>query len=368
MDQIAFARGVPAPEMLPVEDLRAAAATAFERHATGVLSYGTGGGWPALRERLAARHGARPEQVVVTSGSLQGFALLAEVLARRAKQQGRRARVIVERPTYDRPLLILERLGIDVVPVGLDPDTGVDLDELAAAMADGADLAYLIPTFQNPSGATVPLEHRVRIVELAREHEVLVLEDDPYGELHFDTPAPTRIHALSDGDGSIAFSGSFSKTVAPGLRVGWLVLPVELAGEVATLANDTYISGSFLAQATIDGYLDAGRYEPNVERVRELLRERCATTVAALATHLPEATFAAPGGGYFIWIRLPGSLDAAEVARAGGEHGVSFVPGASFGAGWDDWARLAFSSPAVDQLEDGIRRLASACAAVQAPV
>ncbi len=365
MDLIAFARGVPAPEMLPVDDLRAATVAAFDSNPTRVLSYGTGGGWDPLRELLAERHGVTSNRIVVTSGSLQGFALLAEALATKARREGRTPRVIVERPTYDRPLLLLERLGIEVVTVGLDPTTGVDVDELEAAMAAGADLAYLIPTFQNPAGSTVPAEHRRRIVEAAERHGVLVLEDDPYGLLGFDGPAPDTIFSMR-GDAPIAFSGSFSKTVAPGLRVGWLVLPTELAAMVSTLANDTYISASFLAQATIEQYLRAGAFEPNVERATNLLRERRDRIVSALGTHLPEASFATPAGGYFIWVRLPDELDARKVATAGSEHGVSMVAGPSFGDGCDQYVRLAFSSPPVDQLDAGIERLAAACGAVLA--
>jgi DNA-binding transcriptional MocR family regulator len=361
MDLIAFARGVPAPEMLPVDELRAAAARAFDHDPVKVLSYGTGGGWEPLRARLAERHGVESARVVITTGSLQGFSLLAQVLARRAADEGRRARVLVENPTYDRPLLLLERLGIEIVPIPLDAD-GVDPEALDAELARGADLAYLIPTYQNPAGATLTQERRQAVLDSARRHGVLVLEDDPYGLLHFDSPAPATLFAQR-GDAPIAFSGSFSKTIAPGLRVGWLILPTELAGEVATLANDTYISASFLGQATVDEFLAAGAFEPNVERARELLRERRDRIVRALESDLPGAEFTAPQGGYFIWVRLPDGLDASVVSAEAGEHGVSFVPGASFGAGNEQYARLAFSSPKLDQIELGVRRLADACAA-----
>jgi DNA-binding transcriptional MocR family regulator len=268
--------------------------------------------------------------------------------------------VIVENPTYDRPLLLLERLGIEVVPVPLDAE-GVDPTALDAEMAAGADLAYLIPTYQNPAGATLSQERRTAVLESARRHGVMVLEDDPYGLLHFDEPAPPTLFEQR-GDAPVAFSGSFSKTIAPGLRVGWLVLPTELAGEVATLANDTYISASFLGQATVDEFLAAGAFEPNVERARALLRERRDRIVRALDADLPGASFTAPQGGYFIWIRLPDGLDASVVTTEAATHGVTFVPGASFGAGNEQYARLAFSSPKLDQIELGVRRLATACA------
>ncbi len=360
MDLIAFARGVPAPEMLPVDDLRTAATRAFDSDPTKVLSYGTGGGWEPLRARLAERQGVDSDQVVITSGSLQGFALLAEAIAQQARREGRTARVIVEQPTYDRPLLLLARLGIEVVSVPLDWDAGVDVEALDRAMADGADLVYLIPTFQNPAGTTLTQERRLAVIASAERHGVLVLEDDPYGLLHFDEPAPPTLFSQR-GSAPIAFSGSFSKTVAPGLRVGWLVLPTALAATVSTLANDTYISASFLAQATIDEYLSAGAFEPNVDRARLQLRERRDLIVAALGEHLPDATFSSPQGGYFIWVRLPDGLDGLHVAGASGQHGVSLVPGSSFGSGCEQYVRLAFSSPPVDQLEEGIRRLAASC-------
>ncbi|MBC7460264.1 MAG: PLP-dependent aminotransferase family protein [Thermoleophilia bacterium] len=364
MSLIAFARGVPAPEMLPVEQLQAAAVAAFAADPIPLLSYGTGAGWGPLRARLAARHGVDAARVVVTAGSLGGFAMLAQTIAARAQREGRRARVIVECPSYDRPLLILERFGIEAVPVPLGPD-GIDLDEFEAAAARGADFAYLIPTFQNPAGATLPEAGRIRLLEIARDHGVPVLEDDPYGLLHFDDdhPAPTSIFDFADGWEGAWWSGSFSKTIAPGLRVGWMVLPTKLAAAVAQLANDTYISASFLGQATVDQFLASGDFEPNVVRSRELLAERCARITAALDEYLPGATYTAPGGGYFIWVRLPDGLDAARVAAIAGEHGVSFIPGASFGTGLDDCVRLAFSSPPLDEIAVGIQRLAAACAA-----
>jgi DNA-binding transcriptional MocR family regulator len=362
MDLIAFARGVPAPEMLPVDDLRAAASRAFGHDTTPLLSYGTGAGWPPLRARLAAQHQVDEDQVVVTTGSLQGFALLAQVLAARAAGAGRRPRAIVECPTYDRPLLLLERLGFDVVPVPLDA-SGVDVGALDRAMADGADLAYVIPTYQNPAGVTLSDERRDAVVRSAERHGVLVLEDDPYGLLHFDEPAPGSMFARRGG-APIAFSGSFSKTISPGLRVGWMVLPPDLAAAVARLANDTYISASFLGQATVDEYLAAGAFEPNVDRSRALLRDRRDVVVDALERHLPDASFETPGGGYFIWVRLPEGVTGTAVASVALDHGISLVAGGGFGDGCDDHVRLAFSSPRFEQLEPGIERLAAACRSV----
>lgn len=365
MEMIAFARGVPAPEMLPVDALQEAAAKAFLRDPVKLLSYGTGGGWGPLRELLASHHSVDPARIVVTTGSLQGFALLAEVLGRRAAAEGRRARVIVEQPSYDRPLLLLERLGIEAVPVPIDAD-GIDVEAFEAALAGGVDLAYLIPTFQNPAGATLAQARREAVLAAASRHGVLVLEDDPYGLLHFDEPAPPTLFEQR-GDAPVAFSGSFSKTIAPGLRVGWLVLPEDLATDVARLANDTYISASFLGQATVHEFLSSGAFHPNVDRCRLLLRERRDRIVRALEEELPGAEFASPKGGYFIWVRLPEGLEGAAVLRSAVDHGVSFVAGSSFGDSCEQFVRLAFSSPGLDQIELGVRRLATACSSTLSP-
>ena len=209
---ISFARGVPAPECLAVDDLADCARAALQRDGHTILSYGPSPGYGPLREWLAERHGVAADRIFLTNGSLQGFVFLAQRLA-----PGKR--VLVERPTYDRPLKILRELGAEVVGLDCDDD-GLDPDALERALADGAPPAflYLIPTFQNPSGRTLSEERRRRVVELAEQHDLLVLEDDPYGLVRFDGEPFPSLFDLSEG--RIADSSSFSKTIAPGLRVG----------------------------------------------------------------------------------------------------------------------------------------------------
>jgi len=221
MESISFARGVPAPECIPVEELADCARAAIEQGGPAVLSYGPGGGYTPLRAWIADRHGVEPERVIVANGSLQGLVFLAELLA-----PGKR--VLVEAPTYDRPLKILARVGAEAVPVPMD-DEGLDPDGLEHALREGPAPAFLytIPTFQNPSGRTLSADRRRRVVELAAEHDLLVLEDDPYGLVRFEGEAPPSLFELSEG--RIAYSSSFSKTIAPGLRVGWFVFAEELA-------------------------------------------------------------------------------------------------------------------------------------------
>src|SRR5437763_7847932 len=195
MAPLSFARGSPAPECLPVAELADCAGAAVERDGSSVLSYGPGGGYGPLRAWIAARHGVEPSRVVVTSGSLQGFVFLAEQLVRPG------ARVLVEAPTYDRPLKILRRLGAEVVGLPMDDD-GLDVDALERALAIGDKPAFLytIATFQNPSGRTLSEERRRRIAELARKHDLLVLEDDPYGLVRYEGEAPPTIFGLEGGD------------------------------------------------------------------------------------------------------------------------------------------------------------------------
>jgi 2-aminoadipate transaminase len=345
MATISFARGVPAPECLPVEELADCARAALERDGRTILSYGPSSGYAPLREWIAERHGVDTARVFLTNGSLQGFVFLAQRLA-----PGRR--VLVERPTYDRPLKILRELGADVVPLSMD-DEGLDPDALEAALREGEAPAFLytIPTFQNPSGRTLSTERRRRIVELAAERDLLVLEDDPYGLVRFDGEPLPSLFDLSER--RIAYSSSFSKTIAPGLRVGWFVLPEELARDVEATATATYITPVLLGQAAVHEFVSRGRFEPNLERVRGLLGARRDAMLAALEHELPAARWSRPDGGYFVWLELP---EPVETAEAGG---VTFVLGTDFG-GAPTEVRLAYSFVSPDEIAEGVARLAAA--------
>ena len=358
METIAFARGVPSPDALPVDALREAADRALRADGRRILSYGTGGGYPPLRELIAAWHGVSPAQVAVTTGSLQGFVFLVQLLLDDAAA-GVAPGVVVENPTYDRPLLLLRRLGANVHQVNMT-GTGIDIDELEATFErERPTLLYVIPNFQNPSGATLDEAGRVRILELAVRHGVTVLEDDPYGELHFETPVPASMFSRR-GDTDVIYTSSFSKTISPGLRVGYMVLPTRLAARFEKLANDTYISPSLLGQATVCEFIDAGLLPANIDRCRGMLQERCDAMCTALDEHLPDATYLRPGGGYFLWAGLAGGVDAEALLPIASQHGVSFVPGSAFGRNQGNALRLAFSYPSVDEVGEGVRRLAEA--------
>ena len=351
METISFARGIPAPECLPIEELADCARAVIESDGRTVLSYGPVGGYAPLREWIAERHGVEPSRILITNGSLQGFVLLAQQLGR--------GRVLVERPTYDRPLQILRRLGVDVVSLPMD-DEGLDPDGLERELRGGKKTGFLytIPTFQNPSGRTLSLERRRRVVELAREHDLIVLEDDPYGLVRFEGEPQPTLFELAGGE-QVVYSSSFSKTVAPGVRVGYFVLPAELERELEATAVQTYITPALLGQATVFEFVRRGNFEPNLDRVRDLLRVRRDAMLQALERDFTdEARWNRPEGGYFLWLELSAELDTAELLGRAGDAGVTFVPGADFGGGAAT-ARLAYSFVTPDEIGEGMRRLAA---------
>ena len=267
-------------------------------------------------------------------------------------------RVLVEEPTYDRPLKILAAHGVETTPIAMD-DEGLDLDALAQTLRSGRKPAFLytIPTFQNPSGRTLSTERRHRLAELAREQQLLVLEDDPYGLVRFDGEAPPTLFELEGGT-HVAYSSSFSKTIAPGLRVGYFVLPAGLEQELEALATSTYITPVLIGQATVFEFLRRGNFEPNLERVRALLCARRDAMLEALESELPDARWSRPQGGYFVWLELPEGADAGALLERATASGVTFVPGADFG-GAPNTARLAFSFVSADEIREGVRRLAA---------
>ena len=354
MAAISFARGIPGPDLLPVDDFGECARMAARNDGARALNYGPPGGYPPLREWIAERHDVDAARVVVTNGSLQGFRFLAQRLVEED------ARVFVEAPCYDRSLGILRALGASAEAIP-QTDDGLDVDELARRLRDraGPAVVYTIPTFQNPSGRTLSRDKRVRLLELARETGALVVEDDPYRLLRFEgEPLPT-LFELARGEG-VVFQTSFSKTVAPGIRVGYLVLPEERVASVEALVLENYVSPAIFVQAVLYEYVTSGRYESNLERVSSALRKRCETMRAALERELPAgATWSDPEGGYFLWLDLPPGVDSGELLTRATQDDVTFVKGRDFhldGSG-NSSARLAFSFATPDEIDEGVTRL-----------
>jgi DNA-binding transcriptional MocR family regulator len=336
---ISFARGIPAPELLPVAQLAECAGRAANRVS---LNYGAPFGYEPLREWLAERHDVTPERVIVTPGSLIALNFIVGAT---------RGRAIVEAPTYDRMLHALGDAEVVAVRRG---DGGVDLDELAAAVTPDTRFLYVLPTFHNPTGRSLTGAQRRALADFASERGLLVYEDDPYRDVRIEgTPEPS-LHSLLP-DELCVFTSSFSKTVAPGLRVGYAVLPPQLVAPVAALATRTYVSPPLLAQAQLLEFLEAGHLEPHLAFLGRALGERRDALLAELEALRGIATWTRPEGGYFLWLEQP--LHAAALLERARAAGVAFVPGASFG-GSPGSARLAFSYASVDEIHAGARRLA----------
>ena len=358
MSLISFARGVPGPDLLPVEELAECARSAVEQDGRTVLNYGPVGGYGPLREWIAKQHGVAPGRILVTNGSLEGLNLVLERFAALG-------RILVEAPTYDRPLKIAARLGAELHAIPHDEE-GLDLDALEAELGrDGRPaFLYVLPTFQNPSGRTLSLERRRRLVELVHEYELTVLEDDPYRLVRFEgQPLPTLLEL--EGGERLLYSSSFSKIVAPGLRVGYFVLPASLASELEQLAVNIWLAPSFLPQATLLEFLRRGNLEPNLARVCASLGKRRDAMLAGLDERLAEARWSRPEGGYFVWVDFPAGVDSGELLARAEPAGVSFVCGTDFfpeGLGGQNSARLAFSFVSPEEIEEGVDRLAGVLA------
>jgi DNA-binding transcriptional MocR family regulator len=356
---ISFARGAPSLDIVDVEGLRDAAARAFESDPAGTTAYGTSVGYPRLRAWIADRHGVEPERVLVTNGSMQADAFLFEQLVAPGDE------VIVERPTYDRTLLSLRERGARLYAVELQPD-GIDTDALAGLLRGDSNpptprpkLAHIIPNFQNPAGYTLSPAKRQALLALAAEHNFWVFEDDPYVDLRFS--GETLPTMLSMDPEHVVYASSFSKTVCPGIRVGYLIGPPDLIAAVAKLATNTYISPSMVAQSIVYEFCASGAIDSSIETVRTALAKRALTLDVALRRELPEAEFVTPEGGYFMWVTLPAGTDVHTLHKAAGERGVSFVKGTDFlMEGGENTLRLAYSGVTPEQIDEGVTRLAQA--------
>ncbi len=360
-ETISFARGAPSADILPREAVRDAAAAALAEDWQKALSYGTGVGHPGLCEWVAERHGGLDAgQVMIANGSLEAGAMLFEHLLEPGD------RVVVEQPTYDRTLLMLQRLGVELVPVALEAD-GIDLSAFEAALADGPiKLAHVIPNFHNPAGCTLSAEKRVRLVELAAEHGFWIFEDDPYRELPFEGEALETMLAIDRAD-CVVHASSFSKTVSPGVRVGYLAGPGGEIAKLAKRANETYISPNMLAESIVLELCRSGGLDRNIEFVKGALQARRDSLVEALREQIPEAEFVVPGGGYFLWLDLAEGTDTSALLAESKGEGVAFVAGPDFMIdGGHNSLRLSFASVPPEQIAEGVARIARALDRVRA--
>ncbi len=368
---ISFAGGFPDSALFDVEGIRQASARALAEEPGAALQYGATEGYNPLREQLAAFMAAKgvknlnPEGLIVTTGSQQALDLIAKTLLNPSDV------ALVEAPTFLATIQCFRLYGPQVVGVPIDAH-GVQVDQLEALMVQHKPkLVYLIPTFGNPSGATLSLERRLRVLELAVQYKTVVVEDDPYGDLYFGEAPPPSLLALSDQvPGSrdwLIHCGSLSKVLSPGLRVGWMIAPPDLLARATMCKQFSDAHTSTFAQATAAQYLKAGRMPETLRTVRRVYGERAQAMGEALKQVMGDALeFTQPQGGLFFWARLTGAngkiSDGNEFAKRAIDKGVAFVPGAPFFANNPDAnaIRLSFATADVAKIQEGVARLGAA--------
>jgi DNA-binding transcriptional MocR family regulator len=357
-DVISFAIGWPDPALYPEDTLHTLLqALPGEAARAPLYAPAPAAGEPVLRETIAAWLGSRgirvtPDEVLVTTGGQQGLNVLARALLSPGDV------VLTETPTYPGSLLAFRWAGAEVVGVPVDHD-GVRPDALEEALVRYRPrLVYLIPNFHNPTGAVLSRERRSRVVELAARYRVPLVESDLYGEMYFGAEPPSRLKAL-DQAGVVVYQGSFSKIAGPGLRVGWLVVPVGAMPALAATKAILDLATAPLAQRLVAAYLGGPHLEPHLAAMRAECRARRDHLVSALRQHCPGLRVRVPDGGYYLWAELPASLTGRDLFPRAGEHGVAVRPGAEFtpdGQG-DHHVRLCFAALPPARLLEGARRL-----------
>lgn len=371
---ISFAGGFPDASMFDVDGIKAATDKALGDTAGAVLQYGATEGYNPLRENLAKHMATKgvavtPDGLIITTGSQQALDLIGKTMI----DQG--DNVIVEAPTFLATIQCFRLYGANVIGAPID-EGGVRVDKLEELIAKHKPkLVYLIPSFGNPSGALVPQDRRKRILELAVKYKTLIVEDDPYSELYFaestTAAAPRSMLSLaSEVPGSLdwlAFAGSFSKVMSPGLRVGWLIAPPELLGKATMCKQFSDAHTSNLSQAIAANYLASGAMPAAVAKVRKVYAARAKTMAECLKAEFGDAIkFTAPQGGMFFWANLTGargqSTDVAALAKAAIANNVAFVPGAPFFAHNADMTalRLSFATANEGLIREGVARLGQA--------
>jgi len=375
-DLISFAGGLPAPDVFPVDRFQESTCRLLKEHGTKALQYSTTEGYRPLREMIA-RHSSRygiviePENVLITSGSQQALDLIGKVFINPGDH------LVVERPTYLGALQAWNAYQAEYINVPMDQD-GMRPEELDTALRMGPKFIYALPNFQNPSGVTLSLERRHEVIRLADHYGVPIIEDDPYGQLRYEgdhvpslvaLDAQARSHNGAPYTGNIIYLSTFSKTLAPGLRLAWIVAPAEVIQKLVQAKQGADLHTSTFAQMLAFDVARGGFLDQHVKVIRAVYGARRDAMLKALDRYFPpEVTWTKPQGGLFLWATFPEDIDAAEVLKAALKEKVAFVPGTSFfadGTGRNT-ARLNFSYCDEKEIEDGIYRLSVALKAVLA--
>jgi 2-aminoadipate transaminase len=368
---ISFAGGLPAPEVFPIKEFSEACQRVLAEKGKEALQYGATEGYGPLRELIAKnmkRYGivATPENVMLTSGSQQALDLIAKLLINRGD------RILVEAPTYLGALQAFAVFGAEYVSVPIDHD-GLRTDMLDEALRSGPKFMYLLPNFQNPGGVTLSRERREELVYMSDKYGVPIIEDDPYGQLRYEGEhmpplvMMDRVNLRRDNGytlGNVIYMSTFSKTLAPGLRLGWMVAPPDVIAKLVQLKQGADLHTSTFNQIVTYEVAKNGFLDEHVKEIRNVYRERRNAMLAALDEFFPEeATWTRPQGGLFLWVTLPHGMDCEELFQTALKNNVAFVPGTSFYPEGEEGKlhmRLNFSYMEPDRIHEGIRRLSVA--------
>lgn len=361
---ISLAGGNPAPETFPADELSKIACEILEKEGTLALQYGLTEGYPKLREALRARLqekeeiGAENDELIVVSGGQQGIDLTVKCLLNEGDG------IIVEEPSFIGALNAFRSYGAKLIGVPMQPD-GIDLDALRAALAGGERIKaiYTIPNHQNPSGITMSAEKRRALYEIAKENHIVIIEDNPYGEITFQGKPPRPIKSLDDGS-TVVYCGSFSKVLSPGLRIGFCIGPKEIIAKNIIAKQVADVHTPMLTQMLAYEYMRRCDMQGNIEKAAALYRHKCETMLSCIEKYFPaEITHTTPNGGLFIWCDMGEGYDAAEVALRCAKQKVVFVPGSTFMVDMDKPCsafRLNYSTMSDEKIEEGIRILGGA--------
>lgn len=358
-DPVYFGDGAPAREMLPIDHMRDANQLAWD-DAVGALGYGDQQGYAPLRQWITghvSRRGitADADNVVITSGSTQALDLACRVFLQPGDA------VIVENPTFLGALEIFETYEVEIIGVDCD-DHGMRMDKLEQALNANPNtkIVYTIPTFQNPTGTTLPQDRRQRMSELAADHNVAIFEDDPYGDLQYSGEEIAPIRAMDD---RVLYFGTFSKTLAPGIRVGYVIAPDEVTAMILSTREVADISNDRIMMRTVHHTLADDYLTGHIQEARDFYRSRRDAMLTALEREMPAGiTWSKPDGGFFVWITLPDSIDGDHMFRIAAEHGTVVFPGKWFDPTGEvcHTIRLSFSTVPEDRIALGIKRLGQA--------
>jgi 2-aminoadipate transaminase len=359
---VSLAGGMPYVSALPTELVTAALERTVTERSTA-LQYGSGQGMPVLREQILdvmALEGihASADDVVVTTGSQHALELISKIFLDPGDV------VIAEGPSYVTALVVFRSFQADVSHVAMDENGIIPealRERIASVEAAGRRIKflYLIPTFQNPAGVTLSWQRRLEILEIARAHNILVIEDNPYGLLYFDSPPPQAMRSIEE-DG-VVYLGTFSKTFAPGLRVGWALAPHAIR-EKLVLANEAAVlSPSSFTQTVISEYLAAADWRKQIDIFRGVYKERRDAMLTALEDYLPKLSWTVPNGGFYVWLTLPAHLDSKAMLPRAVKELVAYTPGTAFFSDGDgrNKMRLSFCYPQPDFIAEGVRRLST---------